>query len=188
MKPFELLSQKFNASSHIEAFREMQDFILLWMIFEKEVLSIKNEYRRGDKIVGGRKNVTTELAHLEQHIPEKQIDDELLKKVCQKQKELYIDSTDTTRLFSTFRFDNNQKRLIEKAFIAETATKDELLQAALTAIYKYRCKFIHGDKELLNLHTRQHDRFSLYSELLAECINAKKNSHEDASGNAYRKG
>lgn len=65
MKPFELLSQKFNASSHIEAFREMQDFILLWMIFEKEVLSIKNEYRRGDKIVGGRKNVTTELAHLE---------------------------------------------------------------------------------------------------------------------------
>ena len=29
MKSFDLLSQKFNASSNIEAFREMQDFILL---------------------------------------------------------------------------------------------------------------------------------------------------------------
>ena len=174
MTPFELLSQKFNVSFKTEAFREMQDFILLWMLFEKDVLSIKSECRRGDKNRGARRNVTTELAYLEHHITEKQIDDKLLKKVYQKQKELYIDSKGTTRLFAAFRFNANQKRLIEKAFIEEAATRDELLQAILTIIYKYRCNFIHGDKELNNLHIRQHDRFSLYSELLAECINVKK--------------
>ena len=68
MKSFDLLSQKFNASSNIEAFREMQDFILLWMIFEKDVLGIKNESRRGDRATATLKNVSQELQqfHLQQ--------------------------------------------------------------------------------------------------------------------------
>ena len=173
MKSFDLLSQKFNASSNIEAFREMQDFILLWMIFEKDVLGIKNEGRRGDKVTATLKNVSQELQQLSQYLSVKSVDASLLKKVYDKQKELYVDPSDSSRNFRGFHLNAEQKKLMTKAFVDHTATDEEKLEAVLTIIFKYRCNFIHGDKELLNLHTRQQDRFSLYNDLLIECINAK---------------
>ena len=81
MKSFDLLSQKFNASSNIEAFREMQDFILLWMIFEKDVLGIKNESRRGDRATATLKNVSQELQNLSHFLSVKLVDASLLKSV-----------------------------------------------------------------------------------------------------------
>lgn len=173
MKSFDLLSQKFNASSNIEAFREMQDFILLWMIFEKDVLGIKNESRRGERVTATLKNVSQELQQLSQYLSVKSVNASLLNKVYDKQKECYVDPSDSSRNFKGFNLNAEQKKLMTKAFVDNTATDEEKLEAVLTIIFKYRCNFIHGDKELESLHIRQRDRFSLYNDLLVECINAK---------------
>ena len=173
MKSFDLLSQKFNASSNIEAFREMQDFILLWMIFEKDVLGIKNESRRGERVTATLKNVSQELQQLSQYLSVNSVNASLLNKVYDKQKEWYVDPSDSSWNFKGFNLNAEQKKLMTKAFVDNTATDEEKLEAVLTIIFKYRCNFIHGNKELENLHTRQQDRFSLYNGLLIECINAK---------------
>ncbi len=173
MKSFDLLSQKFNASRNIEAFREMQDFILLWMIFEKDVLGIKNESRRGERVTTTLKNVSQELQQLSQYLSVKSVNASLLNKVYDKQKEWYVDPSDSSWNFKGFNLNAEQKKLMTKAFVDNTATDEEKLEAVLTIIFKYRCNFIHGNKELESLHIRQRDRFSLYNDLLVECINAK---------------
>lgn len=186
MKSFDLLSQKFNASSNIEAFREMQDFILLWMIFEKDVLGIKNESRRGDRATATLKNVSQELQNLSHFLSVKLVDASLLKSVYDKQKELYVNPSDPSRNFKGFYLNADQKELMTKAFVDNNATDEEKFEAVLTIIFKYRCNFIHGDKELQNLHIRQQDRFRLYCDLLIECINAKETiKHENTIGKAY---
>ena len=174
MKTCKLLSQKFNASNSVEQFREMQDFILLWMIFEKDVLTIKNESRKGDGVHGRQKNVSDELKSLANHLAVSDINKDLLDAVFDKLKSWYFSSMNATNVFTLFKMNSDQRKVVTKAFIDGKASDEERLQAVITVIYKYRCNFIHGVKELFDLHVRQHERFSLYSKMLVECINAKK--------------
>lgn len=173
MDSFNLLASKFNVSSNDGTFRRMQDFILLWMVFEKEVLALKTESRQGDKTAGNRKRVTTELKNLSRHLPVNNINKKILDRVYSKQKEWYADSNNLDNICRTFYLNSEQKNLVKKVFSENSPSSEELFEAVITVVYKYRCNFIHGDKELKDLHTRQYDRFSLYNELLIECITAK---------------
>ena len=95
----------------------MQDFILLWMIFEKDVLGIKNESRRGERVTATLKNVSQELQQLSQYLSVKSVNASLLNKVYDKQKELYVDPSDSSRNFKGFNLNADQKKLMIKAFV-----------------------------------------------------------------------
>ena len=79
------------------------------MIFEKDVLGIKNESRHGERVTTTLKNVSQELQQLSQYLSVKSVNASLLNKVYDKQKELYVDPSDSSRNFKGFNLNTDQK-------------------------------------------------------------------------------
>lgn len=154
MNPTEWLQKHLGVSDYPTNYIEVNNFILLWLIFEKEILKTK----------ASNHNITDKIKSIGEKL-QVCIDD-----IFAKQKEWYYKKEFDWNKFPTASV--HQKDAVNAGFDEKNSDPNKKIVAVIMVIYLYRCNFFHGEKELAKLHIKQKDRLTCYNDFLVTCLEA----------------
>lgn len=155
MSSTEWLQKHLGVSDYPTNYIEVNNFILLWLIFEKEIL----------KTNPTNHNITAKIERIGAKLHNVSIDD-----VFTKQKEWYYKKEFDWNKFPTASV--HQKDAVNAGFDEKNSDPNKKIVAVIMVIYLYRCNFFHGEKELNKLHIKQKDRLTYYNDFLIACLEA----------------
>lgn len=160
MTSTEFIQNKISPDIYTGKYLKICDFMLLWTLFEKHILSAtSSDSTIAAKILSVSNTLTVSYSD-----------------AFNKLKSWYFSDGKSDSVFSLFagHWNPNHKRLVKGTIELESkATGTDKLATTIILIYKYRCNFFHGVKELSQVIPDQEAKLDCFNEFLIRCLSTK---------------
>lgn len=161
MTSTEFIQNKISPDIYTGKYLKICDFMLLWTLFEKHILSAtSSDSTIAAKILSASNTLNISCSD-----------------TFDKLKSWYFSDGKSDRVFTLFnaQWSKRHKNLVKNTIESGLkATEMDKLATTIILIYKYRCNFFHGVKELSQLIPGQEVKLDCFNEFLMRCLSTKK--------------
>lgn len=149
------LNKKYNTTLEADQLNEIQNFTLLWNIFE-------------NLIFGTRFSVS----QIEEKIKKINLDQAVINETFEYCKNRYIHDNETNEKFEHLYLRNNDNpEFVKQTFLADNPTNINKVKVVITIVSRFRNNLFHGIKDFKKLHL-QKVNFEMANKLLQSILNS----------------
>ncbi|AXT19256.1 hypothetical protein D7030_13460 [Flavobacteriaceae bacterium AU392] len=154
-KMIDWLNNKYDIALETDQLKEIQNFTLLWNIFENLIFETRFSVNQ-----------------IEDKLADINLDQEIISETFDYCKNRYINNNETNERFEYLYLRNNDNPdLVRETLISDNPTDLNKVKVVVTIVSRFRNNLFHGIKDFKKLHL-QKENFEMSNKLLQSILNS----------------